>query len=468
VKQNFRQIVLVSIFLVFFALWSNRSLAVETPKPETKTEPFWILIVPGHDNDSNNGASFQNIREADLNVKLGKEILKFFNQDTRFKASLARDEKGYDPKLAEYFVSSSSEIVAFREEARKNWRDKITQGTIEAKTIVSHNNAPENDSLKLYGLNKWANEHNIDLILHVHFNDYPGRVYTEVGTYSGFTIFVPERQLPNASTSQEIGQGVFARLKKYFPLSDAPQETAGLVEDQELIAIGSNAALKKSALLVEYGYVYESQFIHSKIQPLIFRELAYQTYHGLKDYLKSKENVFRENLILPYVWSKKLQKGIANDVDVLALQVALIEEKLYPPEGKTFNLCPLTGIFGDCTRNAVLAFQNKYNLLPTGIVDQETINQLNLLYSEEKAKPKEEFSYDWNNDLHAGVKPSDDVRALQNALIIEGVYNGPITGHFRALTKKAVIELQKKINAPATTGYVGEYTRKFLNQLYSR
>ncbi|GEM_PF-2523490 len=80
------------------------------------------------------------------------------------------------------------------------------------------------------------------------------------------------------------------------------------------------------------------------------------------------------------------------------------------------------------------------------------------------------FSYTWNKDLSYGMKNSDDVKALQKALIREGVYLGEVTGNFFGLTRQAVMDFQKKrgfSNVP-NTGYVGSYTRKILNGLYSK
>jgi peptidoglycan hydrolase-like protein with peptidoglycan-binding domain len=63
-----------------------------------------------------------------------------------------------------------------------------------------------------------------------------------------------------------------------------------------------------------------------------------------------------------------------------------------------------------------------------------------------------------------------DVKALQQALNLEKVYNGPINGNFRSLTRQAVIDFQKKHNFAniPNTGYVGSYTRQVLNSLYSK
>ena len=73
--------------------------------------------------------------------------------------------------------------------------------------------------------------------------------------------------------------------------------------------------------LVEYGYIYESQFINPKIQPLMFKELAYQTYQGIKNYF---EPIMEEKTaIFPYTFKNQGGKRIKNNPDAWALQMAL-------------------------------------------------------------------------------------------------------------------------------------------------
>ena len=80
------------------------------------------------------------------------------------------------------------------------------------------------------------------------------------------------------------------------------------------------------------------------------------------------------------------------------------------------------------------------------------------------------FSYTWNRDLYYGLTNDADVRALQRVLISEGVYSGPVTGNFFGLTRDGIMAFQQKHNFTSIpdTGYVGTYTRKVLNDLYSK
>lgn len=79
----------------------------------------------------------------------------------------------------------------------------------------------------------------------------------------------------------------------------------------------------------------------------------------------------------------------------------------------------------------------------------------------------------WQKNFTIGGK-GKDVLALQNILINEGLWNSKVaaTGYFGPITKQAVIKFQEKypsyILAPwkltKGTGFVGHYTRQFLNQ----
>lgn len=65
-------------------------------------------------------------------------------------------------------------------------------------------------------------------------------------------------------------------------------------------------------------------------------------------------------------------------------------------------------------------------------------------------------------DLGVGAR-GEDVTALQNRLIVEGVYEGPVTGYFGPLTEEAVKRYQTKVGV-ASTGFVGPITRAELQK----
>ncbi len=153
------------------------------------------------------------------------------------------------------------------------------------------------------------------------------------------------------------------------------------------IPSGAPSSFYGAALLIEYGYLYESQFMDTELQPLVLRELVHQTYLGLKGFFDDKfsEN-FAANSLLPYHWTKYLRRGFRSDLDVYALQTALLDAGFYPPldesriSKRSKNDCPLNGTFGGCTERALKAFQDKYSINPTGFAGPATVKKLNELY----------------------------------------------------------------------------------------
>jgi N-acetylmuramoyl-L-alanine amidase len=118
----------------------------------------------------------------------------------------------------------------------------------------------------------------------VHFNDYPQRKKSSPGDYSGFSIYVPEQQYSNSRSSREIAAQVSKQLGTYYPESNMPKEGSGVVEDQDLIAIGSFNTLDPASLLIEYGYIYEPQFLNPVIRSKVIEDLATQTYVGIHNF----------------------------------------------------------------------------------------------------------------------------------------------------------------------------------------
>ncbi len=261
----------------------------------------------------------------------------------------------------------------------------VQSGLVDIRKGIERNNAPSATAIRLYGINKWANENNIDIVVHLHFNDHPGRKYNQRGEYSGVTIYIPEKQFSNAKASKALAETVFKRLTTYSARSNMPLEREGVVEDQELIAIGAYNTLDPAVLLIEYGYIYETQFINPKTRTLAIEESALQTYLGILDFFGIKE-LEKENIYntaaLPYLWDNNLKKGTRGSKDVFALQTALAFQFFYPPAQKSKNDCPVNGNFGPCTARAVIDFQKKYDIEPaSGFVGPLTRSKLNEFYS---------------------------------------------------------------------------------------
>ena len=378
-----------------YGAYNQESLLLQASK---KTTPYLknqfehkkikVLIVPGHDSDSP-GAEFLGVGEADLTLMTAEFLFELLRNDSRFEVFLTRNKNGYQKEFSSYFQEKKNEIIAFRDSFKNFMNLAFDVGVLKRERGVVHNSVYQDMSVKLYGINKWLNENDVDLVLHLHFNDYPGHG-SGPGEYSGFSIYVPEKQLPNSQASLEIAQAVLEKMKKYFAVSDYLQEAGGIIEDQNLIALGANGSLDTPALLIEYGYIYEPQFLSDSLRPLILRELALQTYAGVNQYFNRKvisENGF-STFLLPHIWKEEIKEGNRNG-DVLSLQAALIQEGVYPPEGRGIKECSLTGSFRRCTQKAVAAFQEKYQeeiLTPldlisgSGFVGEATLKKLNQLY----------------------------------------------------------------------------------------
>ncbi len=226
----------------------------------------------------------------------------------------------------------------------------------------------------------------IDVTIHLHLNDYARLSASRPGKYSGFSIYVPVNQYGNSPTTKAVAQNIFNRLAKYNSVSDLSGESTGLVEEPDLIAIGTKNSSNAASLLIEYGYIYEPQFTNPQLCDVALKDLAWQTYLGLQDFFEPNSTVrltkADDTLLLPYDWNRSLKsqdKSVAKDIFVL--QTALMLEGEYPPVGKSKNDCPRTGFFGPCTKSALLAFQTKQSINgENDLVGEKTIAILKQLY----------------------------------------------------------------------------------------
>ena len=267
-----------------------------------------------------------------MNAELGQEIFEFFQKDNKFEIYATRVKNGdYSQWFSDYFELNRKEIRNFAESSKKQWYQAIEQG-MPLNNQVEHNFATVDTALKLYAVNKWANENNIEIVFHIHFNDYPGRKFNQIGEYTGFSIYVPEYQLPNHRASSKLAESLKNQLEKYFTKSDLPAESSALIEDQELIAVGSNASRDGVSVLVEYGYIYEPPFRNEEAREAMFKELAYQTYIGIKNFFGDAAPPLDnyETALLPYSWNNHLKKA--------------------PMRQKTFSLSKWLCIKKDCIR----------------------------------------------------------------------------------------------------------------------
>lgn len=352
----------------------------------SKKEKVKILIVPGHE-PNYGGAEYSTLFERDMVVDLSKELEKYFVSNERYQVFVTRDKTDWSPIFSNYFKLNWDEIIAWTKNNQEQVKklERIGEYHPVVPSVI-HNKAPKDIAYRLYGISKWSNENDIDIIVHVHFNDNPGHSKNYPGEYSGFAIYIPQQQLYNSTTTQSIANAIFNRLKKYNPVSDFAGERLGIVETQDLIAVGAYNSLNAPSLLIEYGYIYEKQFNNPELYDLAIKDLAFQTYLGLQDFFddKNPNNLegHTDTLLMPYTWNVPIVDNKYSSRDVYTLQTALVKDGVYPPENKSLNDCPRTGSFGTCTKSALESFQKKRGVSGEyGMVGTKTLQELNRSYS---------------------------------------------------------------------------------------
>jgi N-acetylmuramoyl-L-alanine amidase len=336
-----------------------------------------ILIVPGHDLEYK-GAEFKNLTEQEINLELGEHLLDFLNDDKNIEAHITRNSKGYTKEFEQYFKKEREAIEEFMSYYKAATGKLIATENFEPNQQIYHNDAPSDMAIRLYGINRWANENEIDLIIHIHFNDYAGRPWKYPGEYHGFSIYIPEAQMKNSQASRSVAEKIAYMLDDYFAKSNMPGEKDNIIETQELIAIGSNHTLIPASILMEYDYLYEPKLHNRKIRSLLTKEYAYRTYLGVKNFLNKDRNKSQkdDSFLLGEIQSD-LWNYMDRNEEVVRLQAFLHKKGYYPGPRKTFSACPITGYFGDCTTDAVKKFQKQNNLTPTGFVGEETREIIN-------------------------------------------------------------------------------------------
>lgn len=319
-----------------------------------------VFVMPGHE-PGYGGAEYRSIKERDMVVDIASELRRFLEDDGSYEVVMGRDANGWNPALKAYLDSNVGAIELWRADQARIMKQLVEEGAIEVvEEGVPHAAAPKEVANRLYGINKWIGENDFDLAIHVHINDYGSRRHNRPGQFSGYAIYVPESQYSNSAAARMVAESVSARLDDFLPQSNAKREVGGVVEDQELVAVGRYNTADVPSILVEYGYIYEPQFQEPSVRTLALREYAYQTYLGLRDFfttVESDQANKADALVLPYSWTGDMRAGSDYSADAFALQAALLVEGFYPASGKTLTDCPLSGVFGPCTAKALAAFQ---------------------------------------------------------------------------------------------------------------
>lgn len=123
----------------------------------------------------------------------------------------------------------------------------------------------------------------------------------------------------------------------------------------------------------------------------------------------------------------------------------------------------INGRFNNLTEAAVLRFQQDKGLAVTGIVNAQTVEQIN----NSRAEPVE--PQDFNNPIQLGLQRGSSgtaVRELQQRLQAFNAFDGEIDGAFGPRTEAALVRFQQA-NGLAATGRVDEQTRDLLGGTFS-
>jgi len=379
--ENIAAVILVRKPVTVEQLKSNYNMAALEGNKKVR-----ILIVPGHEPDFG-GTEYGLLKERDLNVEVAENLKNYLSQNLRYEVRMTRTKNSWIPEIAEYFKLNWTEIIEWQK-ANKDALKELVKigGYTPVVQLVYHNTVNPSVGTRLHGINKWANENEMDVVVHIHFNDYPRKNTSTSGNYTGFAIYVPEGQYFNSTSTKAVANTVFKRLAKYNPVSDLRGERSGIVEEPDLIAIGSYNSVDAASMLIEYAYIYEPQLNDSRIRETYLKDIAYETYLGLQDFFDPVTLPIGMNnlgtMVLPYKWQNQLIGKNDLPQDVFALQTAMILDGVYPPAGLSPNECPRTGKFGACTRAALKAFQQKYDIKDEkDIVGLNTISTLNRVYS---------------------------------------------------------------------------------------
>ncbi len=351
-----------------------RGLATTSPATRNRVR---ILIVPGHQPDRG-GAEFRDITERDIVVDIADELAELLRENPHFDVMVSRNRDTWHPALTTFFTAKSDEIDTYAARQKELMSRFVSEGSILlSEDPIYHVTASPWAAHQLYGINLWASNTHTEITLHLHLNDAPDRRAGQAGKYRGFTVYVPEHQYSNAEASRAVGEAIARRLNAYHATSTMPKEAVGVVEDQELIAVGSNNSADNAALLIEYGYLYEPQFLTDDTRASAVRDYAYATYLGLQDFFNDPVSNPFGTPVFPYDWSTVEVQAGEKGVGIYALQSALHYLGFYPVSPDTLASCPVTGSVGPCTLSALKAYQRARGLAPTGSLGPGTRARLN-------------------------------------------------------------------------------------------
>ncbi len=193
-----------------------------------------------------------------------------------------------------------------------------------------------------------------------------------------------------------------------------------------------------STLLLEYDSLKNQSVSQDRFGNAATLELS-------DDYLQEKQSFNSSMLLESKAAARTLKVGSKGD-DVKRLQENL--------NTLGYNAGKPDGIFGNGTKNAVIAFQKAKGLTADGIVGTGTQNAITRALNEKAAA---------NNDILKVGSKGAKVTELQRNLNTLGYNAGTPDGAFGNGTKNAVISFQKTYGLTAD-GIVGKTTQKAISE----
>ncbi|HEY4489282.1 MAG TPA: N-acetylmuramoyl-L-alanine amidase [Candidatus Paceibacterota bacterium] len=367
-------------------------------RKQYENDTIKILIASGHE-PSYGGAVYQGVYEREIVAEIADTLEELLSNNPKYEVIVTRSNSSWNKALSKYFSKEKRSTQKFVKAQKKKMERLVKRGDVEKPgegDQVDHATAPDDVALRLYGINRWANENDIDLVVNIHVNDATDHDANTPSKYTGFAVYVPDSAYGNSKTSKELGHDIVRRLVKLSDVSTLPGESGGVTEDQELIALGAYGTLNVPSVLIEYGYITEPRFTLPEHRQTVVKDTAYQTYLALQDFFNDEVLNPRSIAKLPTKWPEPVATTTppiatttpvaivesirtqaactlftdtllpAKDDEVEAtsaverLQKILAKDKTVYPEGL------VTGYFGPATLRAVQAFQKKNSIVSSG------------------------------------------------------------------------------------------------------
>lgn len=282
-KISFGLLLTLLLVLGFSFLFAEVPIKGSAQDLESQSEKrFKILIFAGHEPEYG-GAEYQGILERDLNLQLAEELKKILANNPNFEIVMIRDREGWNPVIKNYISDNKEEIKTWLSAKKEDFLLSIEEGKITpVRAEMGHRETPLDAAIFMYGVNKWAGENGIDLALHIHFNNNPK--YKGKPNYEGFAIYIPEKQYQNSSSSRKIAEYLMTEISKTHKVSTMKAESDGIIEDQELIAVGCYDTALTPAIVVESAYIYEDLMLTEDSRDNFITQMASSTARALENY----------------------------------------------------------------------------------------------------------------------------------------------------------------------------------------